>query len=93
MFQRGLGYEYNTEKVGVTKDGDEYRIPTRAHMPADPNAAFRMLEKLDPVRWAREKPEGGETTVKVVIEGDPGRDFLNDGRNDEKVNLSGDEDL
>ncbi|MGE8940482.1 hypothetical protein ACO2I3_01075 [Leptospira interrogans] len=72
LHKRASGYEYKSEKVFCTKDGDVVRAEITEHVPPDPNAAAKWLGARHPAEWG-EKSE-------VAVGGIPGKPILTDPR-------------
>jgi hypothetical protein len=52
LYQRALGYNIKSEKVGFDKDGNVLRAETEEHIPADVKAAFIWLKNRRGWEWA-----------------------------------------
>lgn len=61
FYQRATGYEYDSEKIFCTKDGEIVRAETTVHVPADPGAALNWLKNRQPELWRDKRDLGLET--------------------------------
>lgn len=55
LYQRAVGYSYNSEKV-FQHQGKVIRAKTTEHVPADVAASFIWLKNRDPENW-RDRPD------------------------------------
>jgi hypothetical protein len=56
LYQRAVGYTYDSEEVRVLRDGTVVRVPTRTHVPPDTTAMIFWLKNRRPDLW-RDKHE------------------------------------
>jgi len=67
LYQRGIGYDYETEKVFITKDGDLVRTMVKQHAPPDVNACSLWLRNRQPHLW-RDRVEHQHTgSVEHIV--------------------------
>ncbi len=73
-FTRGIGFEVETEKVGVDRFGSFYRIPTKTYYPPDVTAAIFWLKNRQPEKWRDRKEmthDPGPATQAALEQGKP----------------------
>lgn len=51
LYQRAVGYSFDSEKVQVLRDGAVVRVPIREHVPPDTTAAIFWLKNRAPADW------------------------------------------
>jgi hypothetical protein len=51
LYQRGVGYSFNSEKIFCNKDGEVTRVPIVEHVPPDVTACIFWLKNRDPAHW------------------------------------------
>lgn len=56
LFNRAVGYTYESEVIRVMRDGTVVRVPNLEHVPPDTGAAFNWLKNRKPAEW-RDKQE------------------------------------
>lgn len=56
LYQRAVGYTFDSEEVRVLRDGEVVRVPTRTHVPPDTTAMIFWLKNRRPDLW-RDKHE------------------------------------
>ena len=56
LYERAVGYSYDSEIVKINADGAVHRAETREHVPPDTTAAIFWLKNRDPKNW-RDKRE------------------------------------
>jgi transposase-like protein len=65
LFERAAGYTYEAEKV-FQFQGQIIRAKTTEHVPPDPTAALRILERLDPEQWKERTEVEGKGTFSLA---------------------------
>ena len=65
LFERAAGYTYESEKV-FQFQGQIIRAKTTEHVPPDPSAALRILERLDPEQWKERTEVEGKGTFSLA---------------------------
>lgn len=69
LYERATGYERDSVKIFLAKDGSVVEAPFREHVPPDSTAMIFWLKNRKPVQW-RDKVDlehSGEIAVKRVI--------------------------
>jgi hypothetical protein len=51
LFNRAVGYTYESEVIRVLRDGTVVRVPNLEHIPPEPGAAFNWLKNRKPQEW------------------------------------------
>jgi hypothetical protein len=51
LYQRAVGYSFESEKVFCNKDGEVTRVPIVEHVPPDVTACIFWLKNRDPAHW------------------------------------------
>jgi hypothetical protein len=51
LYQRAVGYTFDSEKIQIQRDGEIIRAPIREHVPPDTTAAIFWLKNRDPDNW------------------------------------------
>jgi transcriptional regulator with XRE-family HTH domain len=66
LFERAAGYSFESEKV-FQHQGKIIRAKITEHVPPDPVAALRILERLDPEKWKErtEVENKGASTSRI----------------------------
>lgn len=67
MYQRAVGYTFDSEKVHVARDGEVTRIPMKEHMPPDVAAASFWLKNRRPDAWQDKSYQNVTGDVTVII--------------------------
>jgi hypothetical protein len=71
LYHRATGYDYEVEKIFVTKAGAIIKVPTVAHMPADVAAAKHWLGNRVKDKWSGDNtymtPDGTTAPVPVIV--------------------------
>lgn len=52
LYKRATGYEYQSEKLFLTKEGEVIRENIIVHIPPDPGAAMNWLKNRQPELWS-----------------------------------------
>lgn len=68
LYNRAVGYTFESEKIQVMRDGSIVRAPMLEHVAPDPAAAMNWLKNRQPDKW-RDKQEhtiGGDPDNPVV---------------------------
>lgn len=71
LYNRAVGYTFESEKIQVMRDGSIVRAPMLEHVAPDPAAAMNWLKNRQPDKW-RDKQEVSHTgedggPLKIVI--------------------------
>lgn len=51
LYNRAVGYSYESEVIRVLRDGTVVRVPNVEHVPPEPGAAFNWLKNRKPDEW------------------------------------------
>ena len=51
LYQRAVGYSYETIKIFCDKNGNVTKMPYREHVPPDVTAQIFWLKNRDPAHW------------------------------------------
>jgi hypothetical protein len=51
LYQRAVGYSFNSEKIFCNKDGEVTRVPIVEHVPPDVTAQIFGLKNCKPSEW------------------------------------------
>lgn len=77
LARRALGYDYDSEKVYLTKDGDVVRVPIVVHVPPETTAIIFWLCNRHPDVWKRNRdpvpmlPGSEAPTMRIQVENSP----------------------
>lgn len=79
LARRALGYEYDSEKVFLTKDGEIVRVPITVHVPPETTAIIFWLTNRHPDEWKRNRDgpmflpgrDGEAPTMRIIVENAP----------------------
>lgn len=77
LARRALGYDYDSEKVFLTRDGDIVRVPIVVHVPPETTAIIFWLCNRQPDVWKRNRDpvpmlSGSEApTMHIQVENSP----------------------
>jgi hypothetical protein len=70
LYQRAVGYSFNSEKIFCNKDGEVTRVPIIEHVPPDVTAQIFWLKNRDPAHW-RDAWQVEHTLGKYLISDKP----------------------
>jgi hypothetical protein len=70
LYNRAVGYSFNSEKIFCNKDGEVTRVPIVEHVPPDVTAQIFWLKNRDPARW-RDAWQVEHSLGKYVISDKP----------------------
>jgi len=79
LFHRAVGFDHETEKIFMDRDGKIVRAVTVTRYPPDTMAANLWLVNRRPDRWKRNINEAGDASLNIRITGG-----LPDGKSDKK---------
>lgn len=68
LYSKAIGYEYDTVKIFLARNGEPVEVPYREHIPPDTTACIFWLKNRKREEW-RDKPveeADKETTIRVV---------------------------
>jgi hypothetical protein len=65
LFERAAGYSFETEKI-FQYQGSIIRAKTLEHVPPDPTAALRILERLEPETWKERTEVEGKGSFSLA---------------------------
>lgn len=69
LYQKALGYTFDSEKIFLTKEGEVVRVPTVEHVPPSDTAMIFWLKNRRPNEWRDRKEIDADVDTKVVITG------------------------
>jgi hypothetical protein len=73
LYQRAVGYTFESEKIAINAKGEVTRVRTREHVPPEPGAAFNWLKNRRKDEWRDKQqlehrgPDGGPITLEALI--------------------------
>jgi hypothetical protein len=70
LYQRAVGYSYDTVKIFCDKNGNVTKVPYQEHVPPDVTACIFWLKNRDPAHW-RDAWQLEHTMGKYVISDKP----------------------
>jgi hypothetical protein len=70
LYQRAVGYSYETVKIFCDKNGKVTRVPYVVHVPPDGTAQIFCLKNRDPAHW-RDAWQIEHVTGKYIISDKP----------------------
>jgi hypothetical protein len=68
LYQKAVGYTYESEKIITDREGNVVRIPTREHVPPSDTAAIFWLKNRRPDEWRDKQAVTGEDGGPVRVE-------------------------
>jgi hypothetical protein len=70
LYQRAVGYSFNSEKIFCNKDGEVTRVPIVEHVPPDVTAQIFWLKNRKPTEW-RDVQQMEHVLGKYIISDKP----------------------
>jgi hypothetical protein len=69
LYAKAIGYEHDTVKIFLAKNGDPVTVPYREHLPPDTVACITWLKLRKPNEWRDKNPEDGDRDITIRVIG------------------------
>lgn len=71
LYNRAVGYTFESEEIRVLRDGAVVRVPKTEHVPPEPGAAFNWLKNRKPADWRDRREFTGKDGDPLIPDADP----------------------